>query len=159
MEKIIIAADHAGFLLKEEVKSFLSHRGWIVVDGGTVDESPVDYADYAAAVAEGISSGQYERGILVCGSGAGMSIVANKFPGVRAALSLDEEMAALSRRHNDSNILVLAGRMTSSDTALKIVTTWLQTPFEGGRHQRRIDKIRAIEQKLMKTGSDLLIDI
>jgi ribose 5-phosphate isomerase B len=150
MEQIIIAADHAGFPLKEEVKSFLSRQGWIVVDKGTVDENPVDYADYAAAVAEGISSGQYDRGILVCGSGAGMSIVANKFPGVRAALGLNEEMAALSRRHNDSNILVLAGRMTGSDAALKIVTTWLQTPFEGGRHQRRIDKIKAIEEKLLK---------
>jgi ribose 5-phosphate isomerase B len=150
MEKIILAADHAGFLLKEEVKSFLSHQGWIVVDEGTVDEQPVDYADYATAVAEGVSSGRYDRGILVCGSGVGMAIVANKFPGVRAALSLDEEMAALSRRHNDSNILVLAGRMTRSDVALKIVTTWLQTPFEGGRHQRRLDKIKAIEQELLK---------
>ncbi len=150
MEKIILAADHAGFLLKEEVKSFLSHQGWIVVDEGTVDEQPVDYADYAAAVAEGVSSGRYDRGILVCGSGVGMAIVANKFPGGRAALSLDEEMAALSRRHNDSNILVLAGRMTRRDVALKIVTTWLQTPFEGGRHQRRLDKIKAIEQELLK---------
>jgi ribose 5-phosphate isomerase B len=150
MERIIIAADHAGFRLKEEVKSFLSRQGWIVVDEGTVDENPVDYADYAAAVAGGVSSGRYDRGILVCGSGAGMAIVANKFPGVRAALSLDEGMAALSRRHNDSNILVLAGRMTASDAALKIVTTWLQTPFEGGRHQRRLDKIKAIEQELLK---------
>jgi len=150
MEKIVIAADHAGFFLKEDVKSFLSHQGWIVVDEGTGDGNPVDYADYAAVVAGKISSGQYDRGILICGSGAGMLIVANKFPGTRATLGLDEEMAALSRRHNDSNILVLAGRTTNRDEALKIVTTWLQTPFEGGRHQRRIDKIRAIEQKLMK---------
>jgi len=150
MGKIIIAADHAGFLLKEDVKSFLSRQGWIVIDEGTVDENPVDYADYAAPVARGISSGEYDRGILICGSGAGMSIVANKFPGVRATLCLDEEMAALSRRHNDSNILVLAGRLTNRDKAVKIVTIWMETAFEGGRHQRRIDKIRAIEQKLLK---------
>jgi ribose 5-phosphate isomerase B len=148
MNKIIMGADHAGFSLKEDIKAFLSGQGWEVADKGTGDELPADYADYAAAVAGEIVAGNFDRGILICGSGAGMSITANKFPGIRATLSLDEEMARLSRQHNDSNILVLAGRRTDAATARRIVLAWLQTPFEGGRHQRRVDKIRAIEEKL-----------
>ncbi len=148
--RIIMGADHAGFFLKEDIKAFLKEEGWQVTDQGTHSEQPVDYVDYAAPVAGEIAAGSYDRGILICGSGAGMTITANKFPGIRAALSLDEEMARLSRQHNDSNILVLAGRRTDTATARKIVRTWLATPFEGGRHQRRIDKIKAIEAGLLR---------
>jgi ribose 5-phosphate isomerase B len=108
----------------------------------------VDYPDFAACVAEAVATGSYPRGILICGSGVGMAIVANRFPGVRAALCLDEETARLSRMHNDANILVLAGRKTDGAAAQGIVRVWLTTPFEGGRHQARLDKIRETEQKL-----------
>jgi len=148
--RIIMGADHAGFFLKEDIKAFLKEEGWQVTDQGTHSEQPVDYADYAAPVAGEVAAGSYDRGILICGSGAGMAITANKYPGIRAVLSLDEEMARLSRQHNDSNILVLAGRRTDAASARKIVRTWLTTPFEGGRHQRRIDKIKAIEAGLLK---------
>jgi ribose 5-phosphate isomerase B len=150
METIIMGADHAGFSLKEDVKAFLKEEGWGVTDRGTDSEQPVDYTDYAAPVAGEVAAGNYRRGILICGSGAGMAITANKFPGIRAVLSLDEEMARLSRQHNDSNILILAGRRTDAATARKIVRTWLATPFEGGRHQRRLDKIKAIETGLFR---------
>lgn len=150
MDRIIMGADHAGFSLKEDIKTFLKEEGWHVTDRGTDSEQPVDYADYAAPVAGEVAAGSYDRGILICGSGAGMAITANKYPGIRAVLSLDEEMARLSRQHNDSNILVLAGRRTDAAKARKIVRTWLTTPFEGGRHQRRIDKIKAIEAGLLK---------
>jgi ribose 5-phosphate isomerase B len=110
----------------------------------------VDYPDYARPVAEAVSAGRYERGILVCGSGIGMSIAANRYPGVRAALCLDEETARLSRLHNDSNVLVLAGRKTAPGAARDIIRVWLETGFEGGRHQARLDKIRAIEETLRR---------
>ncbi len=148
--KVIIGADHAGFALKESVKEMLSLTGCTAVDAGIHRDESSDYPDYGKVVAEGVSSGEFERGILVCGSGVGMAIVANKFPGIRAALCLDEETATLSRQHNDSNILVLAGRKTEPATARRIVKTWLETPFEGGRHQKRLDKIREIEQRLCK---------
>ncbi|MDI9571339.1 MAG: ribose 5-phosphate isomerase B [Pseudomonadota bacterium] len=148
VKTIAMGADHAGFPLKEAVKAFLADRGWRVIDQGTDSEQAADYADFAAAVAREIVGGGCERGVLICGSGAGMVIAANKFPGIRATLCLNEEMARLSRLHNDGNILVLAGRMTDPATAERIVTTWLRTPFEGGRHQRRIDKVRAIEVAL-----------
>lgn len=147
---IIIGADHAGFALKEAVKAGLSAAGCLPVDAGTRGEESVDYPDYGVLAAEGVSSGRYDRGILVCGSGVGMAIVANKFPGVRAALCLDEETARLSRQHNDSNVLVLAGRKTDPETAGRIVRAWLETSFEGGRHQKRLDKIRELEQRLCK---------
>ncbi len=148
MKKILIGADHAGFALKEAVKQYLSETSWEVSDAGTHADTPVDYPDFGSAVAGMVSSGQWGRGILICGSGVGMAIVANKFPGVRAALCLDEEMASLSRQHNDTNILVLAGRRTDEKQALAILNTWLTTPFAGGRHQRRIDKIRDWEQQI-----------
>ena len=119
-------------------------------DAGTHRDESVDYPDYGVLAAGRVSSGEFEKGILVCGSGVGMAIVANKFPGVRAALCLDEETARLSRQHNDSNILVLAGRKTEAAAAERIIKTWLETPFEGGRHQKRLDKIRELEQKLCK---------
>ena len=148
-ERIIIGADHAGFLLKEAIKPLLADMGLDVTDSGTDCERPVDYPDFAACVAEAVSAGRYPRGILICGSGVGMTIVANRFPGVRAALCLDEETARLSRMHNDANILVLAGRKTDPTQARRIVQVWLTTAFEGGRHQARLDKIRKTELKLL----------
>jgi ribose 5-phosphate isomerase B len=147
-EKIIIAADHGGYLLKEALKPFLTEMGLFVTDTGTDSDQAVDYPDFGEKAAGAVSAGLFPRGILICGSGVGMSIVANRFPGVRAALCLDEETARLSRMHNDANILVLAGRKTDSETAFRIVRTWLTTPFEGGRHQKRLDKIRKVELKL-----------
>jgi ribose 5-phosphate isomerase B len=148
--RIIIGSDHAGFTLKESVKGFLSSAGIRVFDAGTHRDESVDYPDYGVLTAGRVSSGEFEKGILVCGSGVGMAIVANKFPGIRAALCLDEETARLARQHNDSNILVLAGRKTETAAAQRIIKTWLETPFEGGRHQKRLDKIRELEQKLCK---------
>ncbi|MBM4314146.1 MAG: ribose 5-phosphate isomerase B [Deltaproteobacteria bacterium] len=149
-EKIIIGADHAGFPLKEELKPFLAEMGLAVTDIGTDSDRPADYPDYAAQAAEAVSSGIFPRGILICGSGIGMAITANRFPGVRAALCLDEETARSSRQHNDANILVLAGRKTDAKTARAITRIWLSTPFEGGRHQKRLDKIRETELKIRK---------
>jgi ribose 5-phosphate isomerase B len=144
-EKIVIAADHGGYMLKEAVKAHLMQMGFSVTDEGTDSDQAVDYPDFGAKAAAKVASGLFPRGILICGSGVGMSIVANRFDGVRAALCLDEETARLSRMHNDANILVLAGRKTAPETAFGIVRTWLATPFEGGRHQRRLDKIRELK--------------
>jgi ribose 5-phosphate isomerase B len=144
-QTIIIGADHAGFQLKEIIKSFLEEKGWVVSDIGTDSEASVDYPDFGAVVAKSVSSGLFSRGILVCGSGVGMAIVANKFPGIRAAVCLDTETARLSRLHNDANVLIFAGRRTAPETARQIAEVWLETPFEGGRHQGRLDKIRALE--------------
>jgi len=148
MARIIIGSDHAGFLLKEVIKQYLADKGYAITDVGTGSTEPVDYPDFGAKVANRVSAGEFDRGILVCGSGAGMTIVANKFPHIRAALCLDEETARLSRLHNDTNILVLAGRRTDTELAKSITQMWLNTEFEGGRHQRRIDKIREIESRL-----------
>jgi len=142
--KIIIGSDHAGFALKEALKGIIAG----VTDIGTDSDASVDYPDFGAQVARAVSTGECDRGILVCGSGVGMSIVANKFPGVRAALCTDTETARLSRMHNDANVLVLAGRRTDTDTAVAIVEIWLSTPFEGGRHEQRLDKIRKIEKEM-----------
>lgn len=150
MEKVIIGSDHAGFDLKEKIKPPLAASGLDILDVGPDQDASVDYPDYAASVARRVSSGEYARGILICGSGAGMVIVANKFPNIRAVLCLNEEMARLCRCHNDANILVLAGRMTDADHAAGIVNVWLNTPFEAGRHQKRLDKIRDIETALCK---------
>ncbi|OHE22699.1 MAG: ribose 5-phosphate isomerase B [Syntrophobacterales bacterium RBG_19FT_COMBO_59_10] len=146
-EKIIIGADHAGYRLKETLKPFLVEMGLAVTDAGTDNEQAVDYPDFAIKVAGAVAAGIFPRGILICGSGVGMSIAANRFPGVRAALCRDEETARLSRMHNDANILVLAGRKTDPETARAIARTWLDTPFEGERHQQRLDKIMEIERK------------
>lgn len=150
MTKIIMGADHAGFALKEALKPFLSSAGFEITDVGTYDSSPVDYPDLGAQVAGRVSSGEFSRGILLCGSGVGMSIMANKFPGIRAVLALDEEMAALSRQHNDTNVLTLSGRRTDEKKAAAILHAWLTTSFEGGRHQARLDKIRQWEKKLCR---------
>lgn len=139
--KIGLGADHGGFELKEAIKHLLEEKGISVVDYGTHDTASVDYPDYGQAVARGILAGEADRGILCCGSGIGISISANRFPGIRAALCTDPYMAELSRRHNDANILALGGRLTGRDMAFEIVRVWLATEFEGGRHQRRIDKL------------------
>ena len=151
--RIALGSDHAGYALKKEVKGFLEERGCDVYDAGAFDEASVDYPEFGIEVARRVSSGEYARGILVCGSGIGMSIVANRFPGVRAALCLDAETARMSRLHNDSNILVLAGRKTDPDTAKKTVTAWIETAFEGGRHAGRLEKIRELEKELCKGKS------
>ncbi|MGZ3578626.1 MAG: ribose 5-phosphate isomerase B [Syntrophales bacterium] len=150
MGQIIIGSDHAGFPLKEVVKQYLAEMGYSVTDAGTDSPANADYPDFGAIVAQRVSAGEFDRGILVCGSGVGMSIVANKFPGVRAALCLDEETARMGRLHNDANILVLAGRRTEEEAAKAIVRLWLNTEFEGGRHQRRLDKISDIGRRLYK---------
>ncbi len=144
--KITLASDHAGFDFKTRILHYLSENNIEGLDLGTDNSNSVDYPDYAIKVARMISEGKTDRGILICGTGIGMSIVANKFSNVRAALCHNKETAEASRRHNDANILVLGGRVLREDTALLIVSVWLNTPFDGGRHQDRIDKIRAIEE-------------
>jgi ribose 5-phosphate isomerase B len=148
--KIALGADHAGFELKERIKQHLQSRGVQVDDRGTQSIDSVDYPDYARAVGEEVAAGTAELGILVCGSGIGMAITANKIPGIRAANVTSEEAAELSRRHNDANVLTLGARLTSEATALRIVDRWLETGFEGGRHERRVQKIAEVEsQKLI----------
>ncbi len=146
-QKIAIGADHAGFRLKEFVKKLLKEKGFEVLDVGTHSEERCHYPIFAKAVAEKVSRGEVERGILICGSGIGMSIVANKFKGVRAALCHNIYSAKYSRLHNDSNILCLGGRVTGEDLTREIVETWLSTPFEGGRHSERLSLIREIEEE------------
>jgi ribose 5-phosphate isomerase B len=143
--RIAIGADHAGFHLKETIKVRLLESGFAVDDVGTNGEASVDYPDYAAAVAGRVVSGATERGILVCGTGIGMAMAANKVDGIRAAPVVDLESARLSREHNDANVLTLGARITPPDLALEIVRLFLETPFAGGRHQRRVDKIMALQ--------------
>jgi len=147
MTVIALGADHAGFPLKEDLKGWLGSRGYQVRDFGTYSLDAVDYPDYASQVAEAVITGQAARGVLVCGSGLGMAIVANKFPGVRAVACFDPEMARLSREHNDANVLTLGGRLTDRQAAITILDTWLKTPFAGGRHRRRIEKLSALEER------------
>ena len=148
--QIGLACDHGGFDLKEELKAFLKSAGVEPIDMGSFNEESVDYPDFGILVAEKVSRGELERGLLICGTGIGMSIVANKFPGVRAALANDLYSARCSREHNDANILVIGGRIVGKDLAKEIVRTWLTTAFAGGRHQRRIEKIKALEKEKMK---------
>ena len=148
--KILLGSDHAGLRLKVEIQRHLEARGVQVEDFGTYDESSVDYPDFARMVAGGVSRGEADRGILVCGSGVGMSIVANKFPHVRAALVTGVEVAAQSRAHVDANVLVFGEKYTPVDVALKALDTWLDTRFEGGRHERRVEKISAIEKEIVE---------
>lgn len=139
--RIIMGCDHAGFAMKEKVKAFLEGRGVEVEDVGTHSEASVDYTDFGKHVARKVSDGTFERGILICGTGLGMSMTANRFKGVRAALANDLFSAIMSRRHNDANILVLGGRLIGDTLAVQLVETWLETPFDGGRHQRRLEKM------------------
>jgi len=143
-QRIIIGCDHAAFRLKETLKTAMEAQGIAVTDVGTHNEASMDYPDTGKKVAEKISSGEYERGILICGTGLGMSMVANKYPHVRAALCNDLFSAAMSRRHNNANILVMGGRVIGDILALEILRTWLETPFEAGRHQRRLDMFDSI---------------
>ncbi|MFC1492453.1 ribose 5-phosphate isomerase B [candidate division KSB1 bacterium] len=139
--KIIIGCDHAGFDLKKYISEELRGLNIDFEDIGAFSEDSVDYPDYGIKVAESVSEGSFDKGILICGAGIGMSIVANKVKNIRAALCMTPEQAELSRRHNDSNILVMAGRLTGKETAKEILNKWLKAEFEGGRHERRIIKI------------------
>lgn len=147
--QIAIGSDHAGHPLKEKIKAFLDTLRWKPLDFGTHGAESVDYPDYGALVAEAVSSGKAERGILVCGTGIGMSIVANKFPGVRAALCHNRFTTVASREHNDANILVLGGRVLAPEEAVELVKIWFETPFEGGRHEGRLKKISGFEGNLI----------
>ena len=145
---IVIGADHGGVELKEALVAELRARGEEVLDVGTAGPASVDYPDYARAVAERVSRGEAARGILVCTNGIGMSIAANKFPGVRAALVGDATAVRMAREHNDANVLVLGGGMTGKFHARELLRIFLETPFAGGRHQRRVDKIGDIEREV-----------
>ena len=143
-QRIIIGSDHAAFRMKEIITSFLKERGMTVADVGPDSESSVDYPDFGKKVAAAVSTGEFPRGILMCGTGLGMSMVANRFPHVRAALCGDLFAARMSREHNDANILVMGARVIGDILALEVVKTWLETPFEGGRHCQRLDKFDRI---------------
>jgi len=144
--KIAIASDHRGYHLKEKVISLLKTKGHTMIDDGPSSEASVDYPDFGARVAKKVSAGEVDRGILICGTGIGMAISANKFPGVRAAACADEVTAELSRRHNDLNVLCLSGDLLSSRVTERLVEIWIDTEFEGGRHARRVDKIAELER-------------
>jgi len=150
---IALASDHGGLRLKEAVKELLTERGIPFEDCGTENGESVDYPDYGEKVARKVAAGAAEKGILFCGTGIGMSIVANKFPHVRAALVTDPFMAQMAKEHNNANILVLGGRVIGDNEAREMVATWLDATFEGGRHQGRLDKIAAIEREIYRTGS------
>ncbi len=143
-EIIPIASDHAGFELKEEVKSYLASKGIETKDFGTFSADSVDYPDFAHQVGAAVNRGDYGRGIVICGSGNGVQMTVNKYPNVRCALCWNEEIAQLARQHNDANILSMPARFIPADVALKIVDIFLSTPFEGGRHQRRVEKINKL---------------
>jgi ribose 5-phosphate isomerase B len=140
-EEILIASDHAGFELKGKLEAELKRLGFAVKDLGTNSKDSTDYADYAHPLAKEVSEGRAKRGVLLCGTGLGMSYVANRYPNVRAAVTWSPEVAELARSHNDANVLVLPARFVTDDDAMKILRTWLETPFEGGRHERRVVKI------------------
>jgi ribose 5-phosphate isomerase B len=147
---IVIGSDHGGFELKEAIKALLRERSIEVRDLGTDNGDSVDYPDFGERVARKVSSGEAVKGVLVCGTGIGMSIVANKFPGVRAALAADAYMAKMAKQHNNANILVLGGRVIDENEAREMVALWLDSEFEGGRHQVRLDKISRIEKELYR---------
>ena len=137
-EKIIVGSDHAGFALKQQVKAHLEGRGFMVEDLGIQSEEFVDYPKIAHEIAEAVAQGRVARGVVVCGTGLGVSMAANRHPGVRAAVAYDLETARLSRAHNDANVLALGGRSLDHELALGILDVWLDTAFEGGRHARRV---------------------
>jgi ribose 5-phosphate isomerase B len=147
---IVLGSDHGGLALKEAVKAFLEERGLPLEDCGTDNGDSVDYPDFGEKVASRVSSGSAEKGVLFCGTGIGMSIVANKFPRIRAALVTDLFMARMAKEHNNANILVLGGRVLDGEKAKKMVATWLDASFAGGRHQGRLDKIEVLEKELYK---------
>ena len=143
---IAIGSDHGGLQLKDAVRNYLVGRGLTVNDLGTNNEDSVDYPDFGARVAQMVSRQTIAKGILICGTGIGMSITANKFPGIRAALVWDDFTAQMAKEHNDANILVLGGRVLTAEDACRMVGIWLDTAFAGGRHQGRLDKIAQIEE-------------
>jgi len=145
--KIAIGADHAGYKVKEELKVFLKSLGHEVVDVGTTGEESVDYPDFAKKVAESVAAKRADRGVLVCGTGIGMSIAANRVNGVRAAVVTDEFTSEMSRKHNDANVFCAGARILPVVKIAEALKVWLETPFEGGRHQRRIDEITRIEKR------------
>ena len=151
-KKIAIAADHAGYVEKEQVKKTLDSLGIEYDDFGTASTDPVDYPEFAKKVADGVARGDYDQGLLVCGSGTGMAIAANKVPGVRAAVAWNEDIARLAREHNDANVLSLAARFTSPDEIDKIVKAWLAAKFDGGRHTRRVEMIAEIEKEELQSN-------
>jgi ribose 5-phosphate isomerase B len=144
---VAIGADHGGFELKEHLKVYLEAWGYKVLDVGTWNKEAVDYPDFAEAVANKVAGGEAWRGVVIDSAGIGSSIAANKVPGARAALCYDGATARNSREHNDANILTLGARLIPAETAREVLAAWLETPFAGGRHQRRVDKIRAIESR------------
>lgn len=156
--RIAIASDHGGYALKQELLMRLQDVAHEWTDFGCDSEASVDYPDYAIAVAKRVASGEFERGILLCGTGLGMCITANKIPGIRAATVHDTFSAEATRAHNDCNILTMGGRVIEPALAEKIVRIWLETPYEGGRHARRLEKIEALEhevQDAMQSGNSL----
>ena len=140
-ERILIASDHAGFELKEKLERTLEELGFEVQDLGADGTQSTDYADYAHPLAQQVSEGRVKRGVLMCGTGLGMSYTANRYPHVRAAVAWSPEIAKLAREHNDANVLVLPARFVDENEANAILNAWLNTPFEGGRHARRVEKI------------------
>ncbi len=148
MKSILIASDHGGFALKESLKPYLKRKGFSVEDLGAFSEERCDYPEFAYSLAAKVGKGQSRRGILICKSGIGNSIVANRVPGVRAALCVNTECARLSREHNDSNVLVLGSLFAAPSQARKITDAWLAAKFQGGRHKRRLDQIKEIEKRI-----------
>jgi len=144
--KVALGVDHAGFPVKKELETLLRALGHAVLDFGTTSEASTDYPDYAEKVARAVASGQAERGVLICGTGIGMCITANKVAGIRAALVSDEKTAELSRLHNDANIFCAGARVLPVFKIAEALKVWLQTPFEGGRHRQRIEKIARVEK-------------
>jgi len=154
MEKIVIASDHGGFDLKENIIAFLLKKGLEIDNLGAHSTDSVDYPDYGIKLAQAITDKKFVRGILICGTGVGMSIVVNRFPGIRGTLCSDVYTAKMCREHNDSNVLIMGGRVIEVSLAIEILETWLNTEFEGGRHQRRLDKIKNIDARLKTKSSD-----
>ena len=144
--RIALAADHAGYEEKEKIKQTLDELGVEFVDMGTASTDSVDYPDFAKKVGDAVSQGEFEQGLLVCGSGTGMAIAANKVAGVRAAVAWNEDIARLARQHNDANVLALPARFMSDEEAAKVLKAWFDADFEGGRHARRVEKITELEK-------------
>lgn len=151
--KIAFGSDHAGFWLKEKAKGFVEEMGHEALDLGTTSADSVDYPDFARAVAETVKQGRAHLGVLVCGTGLGMAICANKVPGIRAVTCCDTLSARMSRQHNNSNVLCLGARIVGEDLALDVLSAWLGATFEGGRHERRIGKIADVEKEYMNVVS------
>jgi ribose 5-phosphate isomerase B len=143
--RIALGADHAGFPLKQQLAETLAARGHILIDHGTFDEGSTDYPDFARDVAQSVTSGSADRGVLVCSTGVGMAIAANKVRGIRAALAMNPDEVQLTRAHNDANVLTIGARYTDGPAAMEMLDVFLNTEFEGGRHARRLDKIARLE--------------